>query len=758
MTKIRLRTKFLLSVIVISSGLMTGTLLTVRYSVQKQVRTSLRENSILTYQSFEQQRDATFTKSAEMVADLPNLRALMKTHDIPTISDASGEIWRLSGADFIVLADANCNVMALRAESKDLAEAHAERLLKDSLLKERQRGWWHGDKNLYEVWIQPIYFGSPSSDNLLGFVVIGHEIDEKATRLMASIAATDVVFSYGGVPVVGTLESKQFAAFGKDFQPLLMAGHYADGTREIQLGSESYILTTITLSPIGDRPVVLSLLKSFDKASAFLGALNRLLVTLGVLAILTGSGLVLIISNTFTRRLESLVGGVRALESGDFNYPLAGRGRDEVGELTAAFEKMRITLKRNQDEQTSLEERLRQAHKMEAVGRLAGGVAHDFNNLLTIIRGHGDLLTMRGNHSKAETHSIEQIQRAADRAVAMTRQLLAFSRMQVLQPRVLDLNTIMADMGKMLPRLIGPHIRYRFVADTTPALIKADPGQIEQVIMNLAVNARDAMPDRGTLTVKILNVEIDGITASKQSPMIPGNYVMISVTDTGHGMDAETQAHIFEPFFTTKRLGKGTGLGLATVYGIVKQSSGFIWLESVPERGSEFKIYLPQATGPVMALTLETSPQPLALRHETVLIVEDETGVRELACEFLKMKGYTVLEAGDGFEALSIIGQKRATIDLVLSDIMMPRMGGIELVKRLAQVAPEMKVLLMSGYYEYSNLNSPSVPASTLLLQKPFSPASLVAKVREALTGVRPVDAETSEVVGNSDQERVEAR
>ncbi len=238
-------------------------------------------------------------------------------------------------------------------------------------------------------------------------------------------------------------------------------------------------------------------------------------------------------------------------------------------------------MEKSQNEQRQLEERLRQAHKMEAVGRLAGGVAHDFNNLLTIIRGNSDLLIDREGSDNFHRRCVEQIQKAAGRAVSMTRQLLAFSRMQVLQPRVIELNTIVAEMGKMLPRLIGEDIEYAFIPDPLLASVKADPGQIEQVFLNLAVNARDAMPNGGNLTIQTTNISIDEGEAEKRPPMTPGLYVLLSVTDTGHGMDDATKTHIFEPFFTTKEVGKGTGLGLATVYGVVKQSGGFIWVNSI---------------------------------------------------------------------------------------------------------------------------------------------------------------------------------
>jgi nitrogen-specific signal transduction histidine kinase/ActR/RegA family two-component response regulator len=402
---------------------------------------------------------------------------------------------------------------------------------------------------------------------------------------------------------------------------------------------------------------------------------------------------------------------------------------------------MRANMEKGQDEQRHLEERLRQAHKMEAVGRLAGGVAHDFNNLLTIIRGNSDLLIDREGADNFHRRCVEQIQKAAGRAVSMTRQLLAFSRMQVLQPRVIELNTIVAEMGKMLPRLIGEHIEYSFLSDPKLASVKADPGQIEQVILNLAVNARDAMPDGGKLTVGTVNVTVDEAEARKRPPMTPGQYVLLSVTDTGHGMDDATKTHIFEPFFTTKEVGKGTGLGLATVYGVVKQSGGFIWVISSPGKGTTFEIYLPHASGPVARLDVESKLSTIPQGSETILVAEDEAGVRELACQFLRVKGYTVLEARDGHEALEIAGHHPGTIDLILSDMVMPKMNGGELAGKLKAIRPKIRVAFMSGYSEFSTgeigHDFPQAP----VLQKPFSPASLVGIVREALIESSPDQA-----------------
>ena len=309
-----------------------------------------------------------------------------------------------------------------------------------------------------------------------------------------------MAFNFEGAPVASTLSPALQSELARQIRD--HAQSPSGDAQEIQLGSELYLAKTVNLSPEGGPLVSLTVLKSFDKATLFLGELNHVLIGLGLFSILAGSALVFWISHTYTKPLAGLVAGVRALGQGDFSYPLETRGGDEVAEVTDAFIRMRASLESTQQEQKQLEERLRQAHKMEAVGRLAGGVAHDFNNLLTIIRGNSDLLKDREGADAFHQKCVEQIQKASGRAVSMTRQLLAFSRMQVLQPRVLDLNGVVAELGKMLPRLIGEHIEYSFSPDPKLASVKADPGQIEQVILNLAVNARDAMPRGGKLSVR----------------------------------------------------------------------------------------------------------------------------------------------------------------------------------------------------------------------------------------------------------------
>jgi signal transduction histidine kinase len=742
--KIRLRTKFLLSLLAISAGLTSATLFIVGYRVQKRVREGIRRdlhNSVSIYQSFDRQRQETLSRSAQLLANLPNVRALMTTRDARTIQDASADVWRLSGSDLLIMADRSGSVLALRTGAADFGRDTAQAWMQRALEKGESRDWWFCDGHLFAVWVQPIYFGTSREGATLGFLAVGQEIQVQAAKDFSTVAASDVVFFYGDMLVATTLDGKRQTALASFLRSRNMSPRQIP--EEVQLGSEKFVVTTVGLSGEGESPVSLTILRSLDRATAFLNDLYRVLLGLGLLSILVGSALVFLISDTFTRPLANLVGGVRALERGDFNYALESTSGDEVAEVTAAFDRMRATLQTSQRDQMQLEERLRQAHKMEAVGRLAGGVAHDFNNLLTIIRGHGDLLADRPGLGEAERRSLEQIRKASGKAVGMTRQLLAFSRMQVLQPRVLDLNAVVTDMGKMLPRLIGEHIEYMFVPEPKLGPVKADPGQIEQVILNLVVNSRDAMPNGGKIVVSTRSVFLDEVEASKRPPMTVGHYVLLSVVDTGEGMTPETKAHIFEPFFTTKEVGKGTGLGLATVYGVVKQSGGFVWVESAVGKGTKFEIYLPQVTESISKSESEIRPAAIPRGSETILVVEDENEVRELTCEFLKVSGYSVLEARNGLEALEVLAHHSGTIHLILSDVIMPKMGGAELIARLKTSRPNAKVLLMSGYSEYSAVPKDPFFSQALVLQKPFSRPTLVAKIREALSGTSVEPAST---------------
>lgn len=402
-------------------------------------------------------------------------------------------------------------------------------------------------------------------------------------------------------------------------------------------------------------------------------------------------------------------------------------------ELVYAGKCVRLVVAQDIGERKQLESQLRQSQKMEAVGRLAGGVAHDFNNMLMVIKGHTELLLNVLPPTESIARKIQQIDRSADRAAALTRQLLAFSRMQVLQPQVISLNSVVEEMGKLLPRLIGEDIELAVRAIPNLGAIRADASQMEQVIMNLAVNARDAMPNGGKLLIETANADLDYSYAISHPLMKPGRYVQLAVTDSGTGMDAETQAHIFEPFFTTKEKGKGTGLGLATVYGIVKQSGGFIWVYSEVGKGTCFKIYLPRVDE---MEEYNQPPRPVAevpRGTETILLTEDEADVREIARQFLESGGYQVMEAKDGTEALQLARQNRGKIDLLVTDMVMPGMSGQELAVRLQEEQPGICVVFMSGYSEHAATEMADADPSVRLLTKPFSRAALLRTVREMM-------------------------
>jgi PAS domain S-box-containing protein len=388
-----------------------------------------------------------------------------------------------------------------------------------------------------------------------------------------------------------------------------------------------------------------------------------------------------------------------------------------------------------------LADQLRQSQKLQAVGELAGGVAHDFNNLLMVVKGHAEMLLDRLPRGSADRQNpalqnVEQIQQAAERAAALTRQLLAFSRMQVLQPRVLDLNEVVAGMIQMVSRVIGANIELAFLPGANLGRVKADPSQIEQVALNLVVNARDAMPDGGRLTIETSNVQLERDYATQHAVVDPGPYVMLTVSDSGTGMDAATKARIFEPFFTTKSQGRGTGLGLATVYGVVKQSGGYVWVYSELGHGTTFKVYLPMVQAPAEKTAPEKTVQGHQPGTETILFVEDEQSVRELVSEYLSARGYQVLDAADGQQALDIAAVHAGKIQLLITDVVMPRLSGRELAARLTAARPDLKVLYISGYTDDSVFRHGVLQGGMDFMQKPFNLKALAAKIREVLERV----------------------
>ena len=409
---------------------------------------------------------------------------------------------------------------------------------------------------------------------------------------------------------------------------------------------------------------------------------------------------------------------------------------DVSGSLVRMGEESRIlAILRDVTERQRLEALLLQSQKMESVGRLAGGVAHDFNNLLGVITGYGDLLLREIGEGHPSHKRVVEIRKAADRAAALTRQLLAFSRKQVLHLRVLDLNGVVSGIETMLRRLIGEHIELITVRQPGLGRVKADPGQVEQVIANLVVNARDAMPNGGKLIIETGNVELDDLYAAARPDARPGPHVMLAVSDTGHGMDAETLSHMFEPFFTTKGLGQGTGLGLSTVYGIVRQVGGQVMVYSEPGRGTSFKIYLPRLEQETDDAPAPALPGPAPKGSETVLLVEDEHALRVLIHEVLRGAGYRILQGATPEEALAVAAGHAGSIDLVLTDVILPSMSGRQMADALRVLRPETRALFMSGYTDDAISHHGILESGTHFMEKPFTSDALLRKVREVLDG-----------------------
>ena len=711
-----LRTKLLLSMCVIVFLLTSAVLLLVQARMKEQVRADLAANvrqESRIYAEVERVRREESRQSAEMIADQPTLKALMSTNDRTTVQDASRSILLTSRADLLILENQSGQILALHTRSAEVTAEMIQPLMKRSSGEE---DWWLVDGHLYDVNFVPIVAGNGFEERALGRMTLGREIKSDPILSDGAFGRSAFIFERQDAILLSSFSSDVW----KDLEAVLgQRPTPANSERELEVQGERYLAGFVELP--GDHPVRLYCLQSYDRATSFLHVLNRMLLILGAVAVIAGAFVAFLLSRQITRPIEQLVAGARQLQKGDFDFQIPIQGKDEVADLGRAFTEMRDSLKKSRDGM------LRSA-RLEAVGRLAGGVAHDFNNLVMIIKGYSDMLL--DSASPQSRPQIEEIKRAGDRASALTRQLLAFSRKQILEPQILDPNQIVQNMVKMLRVLIGEDIE--LVTNLSPEIgrVQADPGQLEQVVMNLAVNARDAMPNGGKLIIETQQTELDDSYAAAHSEVTAGRYALIAVTDTGCGMSKETLAHIFEPFFTTKEPGKGTGLGLATVYGIIEQSRGHINVYSEAGKGTTFKIYFPSLDKAVPV----SRSQPLAAapRGEgTVLLVEDEPSLRVLAAESLKKLGYTVLQAGNGLEAIAIADEHPGTIEIVVTDVVMPRMGGPEFVAKLKEKRHDFLVVFMSGYTEAGALENTQIGPDAVLLNKPFSTEVLARKISE---------------------------
>jgi len=742
--RLSLRGKFLFSLVLVILAMTFCTLLAVRQLIEVRAERQLSQdaqNALLTFQVMARQQHMALSRKAELLGTL----AFLRDGDNTAIRDASQDPWQSEDCDLFALTDGNGKITALQTRGEVTSSAAHEAI--GNLLRASNAtpagdtgkpalDWWVNGDELYQIVVTPFDLDRRAGHLSSRQAIVGHKLDSVRVREFARILEADFIFREGDRVLASSLsplEEERFSAFSPA----------ETEASELILHNRRYFVTSLKLSLHSPDGLNLLVLKSDDAALASIGRLNLLLVALGVAAVLVGGLLVYFISSTFTKPLGTLVEGVRALEQGDYSYPLAAAGGDELGTVTRAFDSMRGTLQRNEAQRKQLEDDLRQSQKMDALGRLAGGVAHDFNNLLTVIKGNTDLALDQIKPTEPARANCEQISKVADRAASLTRQLLAFSRRQLLQPRVLDLNDLVMESSRLLKRLLREDIEFNVTFGESLGRVLADPGQIEQVLLNLTVNAADAMPVGGTLLIETHNVIVDERYAATRLPVKPGRYVMFAVTDSGSGMTPEIKARIFEPFFTTKEPGKGTGLGLATVYGIVNQSSGYIHVDSSPGTGTRFEIYLPQTDQQLPSTIVSASITTQRRRGETVLIAEDEDAVRALACEFLQSAGYQVLTAADGIEALEIAERLNGAIQILVTDVVMPRMRGPELARQIQQKLPHVKVVFISGYTEEIH-GTTNGAGENSFLQKPFSRAQLLQKLADALHSQKPPEPQRS--------------
>jgi signal transduction histidine kinase len=572
MLKLRMRTKFLLSMLLISAGLTCTSLLLVQHNVQKQVKRDLfadLRNSVITFQNFQRERELTLSHSAELLADLPNLRALMTTQHDATIQDASSDLWRLAGNDLFVLVDRAGRVVALHATSPGLTREVAQESFAKSLNDEGTAHWWYGGQHLYEVFVKPIYFGAAAENRLLGFLVIGYEIDDRVAAQVSRIAASQVVFDYDDAVVKTTLNPTQEAELSRQ-RALRASG--ATGPEQIQVGGERFLITSLELAGGGNSSVRLTVLKSYDQATAFLDSLNRLLLAVGLAAVLGGSALVFFISHTFTRPLANLVHGVRALEKGDFTYALDARGGDEAAEVTGAFNRMRSSLRKTQQE-------LLEAERLATIGRMASSISHDLRHSLAAIVANAEFLCESRLSSDQREELYQEVRAAVNQMTDLIDSLLEFSRTrESLHPTY---GTVRDSVGRVVQAIrLHPEFHQVEITVTQEGSSSGwfDAKKLERALYNLVLNACEAVvPQAGSIEVALREVR-EGIE--------------IRVSDTGRGIPELIRGQLFEPFVSHGKE-NGTGLGLTVVQKIVQDHGGDVAVEKTSPAGTVFRLLLP---------------------------------------------------------------------------------------------------------------------------------------------------------------------
>jgi len=573
MAGIRLRTKFLLSMVAVSAALTVATLLVVRHTVEQEVRLGIQrdlENSVSAFHNFQQQREVALERSAALLADLPNVRALMTTHDPATIQDASRDLWQLAGSDLLLLADASGRVMALQATPAEIAVRDGQEFFPHVLSPGEMRHWWYVKGHLYEVFLQNIYFGPASGHQVLGYLLLGYEIEDRFTRDLSRVAASEVAFRYGDSIVRSTLKPAQEAEL-RQVSPRTAAGGPPQGD-EIRLGGELFLATSVDLATAGGRTLNLWVLKSFDQATAFLSNLNELLVALGLAAVLAGSLLVFLISHTFTRPLENLVAGVRALELGDYAYPLQAHGGDEVAEVTGTFDRMRTSLQRTQRE-------LLDAERLATIGRMASSISHDLRHSLAAVVANAEFLCESNLTPSQREDLYAEIRIAVDQMTELIESLLEFSRTrESLRPTYGDVRSAMerAVQGvKAHPEFQRIRIRISCEGSTEGWF---DFKKLERALLNLLLNACEAVPsDSGKIDIALRR---------------DGENLEVSIADNGPGIAEPVRDRLFEPFVSHGKE-NGTGMGLTVVQKILQDHGGDVTVSQTSAKGTTFRLNIP---------------------------------------------------------------------------------------------------------------------------------------------------------------------
>ena len=680
------------------------------------------------------------SSQASLVTALPVFRAHMTdaqlAGDLPTLEALAAEYRLQLKADFIIIADPVGNWTAVTGWPAGKAPAAAIRgAIDESTAGRPARDFVPAGDHLYLVVSEPALF----ADEVLGTLTVGYALDDAVAARLAQEANCDVNIAAGGVLFASSLPKADRSALAAR----VASDDFPSGGAVARVGASDYVVGTFPLSSNksihGGR---LILLQNWRPTAEFVDEIRRGLLATGaaVLAIaLAGS---FVISRRMSQPLRDLAQAATDIAGGDWERRLPLRGSVEATMTAEAFNAMTTSLRHWHEEAKKRDDALRQAQKLEALGRLAGGIAHDFNNLLMAMRGYAELL-LQSMDADPRQEEVQEIINAADRAATLTKQLLAFSRRQAVATQVLALDKLVARAEQMLRRVIGAQIALTTIVPDGLDTVRADPGQLEQVVMNLSINARDAMPDGGRLRIELANVAEDD-TAHRPAHLAPGRYVRLSVADTGSGMTPETRARIFEPFFTTKEVGHGTGLGLAMVYGIVQQSGGAIDVETALNQGTTFHIYLPaiknvardraevEAPGDGSRATNVNNRNNRG--SETVLLVEDEASLGAFIAGALRSRGYTVLEAANAEEALVIVRANQAPIHLLLTDVVMPGINGRELSELVVGMHGNTRVLFMSGYSGDAVLRHGIDVGSAQFLQKPFSIDALTTKIREMLS------------------------